>query len=129
MGDHNISNSVRLDVEARFFQATIRTARLALMQELRSIRHLLLLIDLFPPAGWFGSRARLELAEDSHAKASDNLKRALDQIDAIGAAITPTPDTTTAEVATGPVTRSGRPKNPDFVSTQGDGDSREGGRS
>lgn len=82
---------VRLDVEARFLQATLRTARLALLQELRRIRRATLLIDLLPPLGWFGARSRLELAADSHAKADENLKRALDRIDDIGAAITPTP--------------------------------------
>lgn len=99
MGASNISEGARLDVEARFLQATIRTARLALLQELRRIRRLLLLIELFPPAGWFGARARLELAEDSHAKASNNLKRALDQIDAIGAANTQALASGGAEVA------------------------------
>lgn len=99
MSQANISEGVRLDVEARFFQATVRTARLALMQELREIRRLLLLIDLIPPAGWFGARARLELAEDSHAKAAENLKRALDQIDAIGAANTQALASGGAEVA------------------------------
>ena len=76
---------LRLDVDGQIFEATTRTALLAILHRLRQVRDAVFWSYLFPPLGWFGRLDRLLLEQDSHNKAADNLRRHLARVEEIKA--------------------------------------------
>lgn len=76
-------STLRLDIDGNVFEATVRTARYAILWRQRQVRDALFWSYLLPPLGWNGRRERLLLEQDSHAKADENLARQLARVEEI----------------------------------------------
>lgn len=82
-----MTSELRLDVDGRIFEASTRTALLAITQRLRRVRDAVFWSYLIPPLGWFGRLDRLLLEQDSHTKAAENLRRHLERVEEIRAEV------------------------------------------